>query len=254
MPYEFTVFLCFLVFAIISYLLGSVNFAIITTKLFTGADVRDSGSGNAGMTNVMRTAGFVPGMITFVGDFAKAVIACALGKYALTPIISCLVDTAAHDMGLFSITPLTPFIGGSLAALFCILGHIYPVFFGFRGGKGIATAAGTMVILDPRIFAIELALFLLLFLCTRIISVGSLAATIAYPFVAYVCFEVFSPVGALNTAACTMENSPVPVGGIVALGALLVSVVVFCKHMPNVKRLLKGEESKLVLKKKNKEA
>ena len=116
MPYELTVFLCFVFFAVVSYLLGSINFAIITTKLFTGNDVRDSGSGNAGMTNVMRTAGFLPGVITFAGDFLKAIAACALGKYALTPLITALVpDIATTEIGLFSITPLTPFNGGSIA-------------------------------------------------------------------------------------------------------------------------------------------
>lgn len=250
MPYELTVFLCFVFFAVVSYLLGSINFAIITTKLFTGNDVRDSGSGNAGMTNVMRTAGFLPGVITFAGDFLKAIAACALGKYALTPLITALVpDIATTEIGLFSITPLTPFIGGSIAGLFCILGHIFPVFFGFRGGKGIVTAAGTMVILDPRIFAIEITIFLIIFLCTRIISISSIIAAGCYPVVSFLCFEVLSPVGKLNEAACNMENPPAPVGLTVALGALIAAVVVIIKHKDNIIRLVHHEEAKLTLKK-----
>ncbi len=250
MPYEVTVFLCFALFAVVSYLLGSINFAIITTKLFTGNDVRASGSGNAGMTNVMRTAGFLPGVITFVGDFLKAIAACALGKYALTPLITALVpDIATTEIGLFSITPITPFIGGSIAGLFCILGHMFPVFFGFRGGKGIVTAAGTMIILDPRIFAIEVAIFLIVFLCSRIISLGSITAAVCYPIVSYLCFEVLSPVGALNVAACTMENPPAPVGLVVAAGALIAAIVVIFKHKGNIIRLKNHEEAKLTLKK-----
>ena len=250
MPYELTVFLCFVFFAVVSYLLGSINFAIITTKLFTGNDVRDSGSGNAGMTNVMRTAGFLPGVITFAGDFLKAIAACALGKYALTPLITALVpDIATTEIGLFSITPLTPFIGGSIAGLFCILGHIFPVFFGFRGGKGIVTAAGTMVILDPRIFAIEITIFLIIFLCTRIISISSIVAAGCYPVVSFLCFEVLSPVGKLNEAACNMENPPAPIGLIVAMGALIAAVVVIIKHKDNIIRLVHHEEAKLTLKK-----
>ena len=234
----------------VSYLLGSINFAIITTKWFTGNDVRASGSGNAGMTNVMRTAGFLPGIITFAGDFLKAITACALGKYALTPLITALVpEIATKEIGLFSITPITPFIGGSIAGLFCILGHIFPVFFGFRGGKGIVTAAGTMIILDPRIFAIEITIFLILFLCTRIISFGSIIAAGCYPIVSYICFELFEPLGSLNAAACTMENPPAPIGLVVSLGALIAAVVVIVKHKGNIVRLVHGEEAKLTLKK-----
>lgn len=249
MPYQLTVCLCFALFALVSYLLGSINFAIITTKLFTGKDVRDSGSGNAGMTNVMRTAGFLPGVITFVGDFLKAITACALGKYALTPLITALVPAASSQSGLFAVTELTPFIGGSIAGMFCILGHIFPVFYGFRGGKGIVTAAGTMVILDPRIFALEITIFLIFFLCSRIISVGSLAAAAAYPFTSYLCLEIFSPIGKLNTAAYNMVDPPLSVGMVAAIGALVVAVGVIIKHKGNIVRLIRGEESKLVLKK-----
>ncbi len=250
MPYEVTVILCFVLFALISYLLGSINFAIITTKRFTGKDVRDSGSGNAGMTNVMRTAGFLPGVITFVGDFLKAVVACALGKYALTPLITALVPAVATtETGFFSVTPLTPILGSSIAGMFCILGHIFPVFYGFRGGKGIVTAAGTMVILDPRIFALEVAVFAIVFLCSRIISLGSISAAVAYPFVSYLCLEVFSPIGKLNTAACNMANPPLSAGMIASLGALVVAVGVILKHKGNIIRLIHREEAKLTLKK-----
>ncbi len=252
MPYQLTVCLCFLLFAVVSYLLGSINFAIITTKLFTGNDVRDSGSGNAGMTNVMRTAGFLPGVITFAGDFLKAVVACALGKYALAPLISALIPQGVSQTGFFSVSPLTPFIGGAIATMCCILGHIFPIFFGFRGGKGIVTAAGTMVILDPRIFAMEIVIFLIVFLCFRIISLGSLTAAVCYPVVSYLCFDVFPPLGRLNTAACTLENPSIPVWVIVASGALVVSIVVIIKHKGNIVRLIHGEEAKLTLKKKEK--
>lgn len=249
MSYQITVILCFVLFAIVSYLLGSINFAIITTKRFTGKDVRDSGSGNAGMTNVMRTAGFLPGVLTFVGDFVKALAACALGKFALTPLITALAPAAVDQTGFFAVSELTPIIGSSLAGMFCILGHIFPVFYGFRGGKGIVTAAGTMVILDPRIFLLEVAIFALVFLCSRIISLGSLTAAVCYPFVSYLCLEVFSPMGKLNTAACTMANPPLSAGWIASLGALVVAIGVILKHKGNIIRLIHKEEAKLVLKK-----
>ena len=123
------------------------------------------------------------------------------------------------------------------------------MFFGFRGGKGIVTAAGTMVILDPRIFAIEITIFLIIFLCTRIISISSIVAAGCYPVVSFLCFEVLSPVGKLNEAACNMENPPAPIGLTVALGALIAAVVVIIKHKDNIIRLVHHEEAKLTLKK-----
>ena len=233
----------FVIFCLAAYLCGSVSFAIITTKAFTGGDVRDSGSGNAGMTNVMRTAGFLPGVLTFAGDFVKALIAVSLGKYLLPYLAGLYVTDLTPDT-----LAVMPIYGAVLAGFFCLLGHVYPLFFGFRGGKGIVTAAGAMLILDWRIFLLEVAVFLILFLITRIISVGSLAAALAYPLTAWLCFGVFPPADAVNAIA---EHASVSFSMqlLVPLGAAATALLVITKHKDNVKRLFKGEEKKLKLKK-----
>lgn len=248
MSYSVIVFLCFVVFAAVSYLLGSINFAIITTKAFTGKDVRQAGSGNAGMTNVMRTAGLLPGTITFVGDFCKGIVAVVLGKYALTPLLTAwLPAEAASEAGIFAVSALTPLIGGAIAGCFCLLGHVFPVFFGFRGGKGIATAAGTMLIMDWRLFLIEIGIFLILFLGSRIISLGSVVAAVCYPVIIHICMRLFPPADATNAAALAVR--PVATAWILTLFALLTALLVLFKHKDNILRLIKGEEKKLTLKK-----
>ncbi len=233
----------FVIFCLVAYLCGSVSFAIITTKAFTGGDVRDSGSGNAGMTNVMRTAGFLPGVLTFAGDFVKALIAVSLGKYLLPYLAGLYVTDLTPDT-----LAVMPIYGAVLAGFFCLLGHVYPLFFGFRGGKGIVTAAGAMLIIDWRLFLLEVAVFLILFLITRIISVGSLAAALAYPLTAWLCFGVFPPADAVNAIA---EHASVSFSMqlLVPLVAAATALLVIIKHKDNVKRLFKGEEKKLKLKK-----
>ncbi len=238
------IFLLF-IFCFIAYLCGSINFAIITTKAFTGRDVRSSGSGNAGMTNVMRTAGFLPGVITFVGDFAKALAAVALGKYLLPHLANLYVARITPDL-----LATLPVYGALLTGFFCLLGHVFPLFFGFRGGKGIVTAAGTMLILDWRIFLMEIGIFLILFLITRIISVGSLAAAVAYPLTAWLCFGVFrSPLPEQAVLLVLQTGLSLPLAVVVALAAACTSILVIVKHKDNIVRIFHGEEKKLKLKK-----
>jgi glycerol-3-phosphate acyltransferase PlsY len=125
---------------------------------------------------------------------------------------------------------------------------VLPLFFGFRGGKGIVTAAGTMLIIDWRLFLLEVAVFALVFLITRIISAASLTAAVAYPLTAWLCFGVFAPVGNTNAPAYT-ANTPIPMEAFVPLAAACIAVLVIYKHKDNIKRLIKGEEKKLTLKK-----
>lgn len=238
------IFLLF-VFCFIAYLCGSINFAIITTKAFTGRDVRNAGSGNAGMTNVMRTAGFLPGVITFAGDFAKALAAVALGKYLLPYLAGLYATDATADT-----LAVLPVYGALLTGFFCLLGHVFPLFFGFRGGKGIVTAAGTMLILDWRIFLMEVGIFLILFLITRIISVGSLAAALAYPLTAWLCFGVLrSPLPEQAVSLILQTGLSLPLAAVVSLAAACTSILVIVKHKDNIVRIFHGEEKKLKLKK-----
>lgn len=238
------VVLLFAGFCLLAYLFGSVSFAIITTKAFTGDDVRDSGSGNAGMTNVMRTAGFLPGIITFFGDFIKAVAAVSLGKHVLPELVARFAPVGGE------VALHLPVYGALLTGFFCLLGHMFPVFFGFRGGKGIVTAAGVMLILDWRLLVMEVAVFAVLFLITRIISVGSLAAALVYPLTAWICFGLYPPAVPENYVGLTIEGSKtLPLSVTVPLAVACTSILVIIKHKDNIVRIFKGEEKKLKLKK-----
>ena len=130
--------------AIASYLLGSISFAIIITYIFTKKDVRDSGSGNAGMTNVLRTVGVLPAILTLLGDLGKAIAAIYVSRF----LFSSLDIQNAAQIGMY--------VGG----LFVLLGHIYPLFFKFKGGKGVLTCAGVFLVLDWQLCLVCIAIFI----------------------------------------------------------------------------------------------
>lgn len=148
------------VFTIVaSYLLGSINLSIIISSKFYNDDIRNHGSGNAGMTNVMRTYGKKMAVITFVGDFFKAVIASIIGRMLLG------------------------YVGAYLAGFFCFFGHIFPCFYKFKGGKGVVTACAMIIMTNPIVFAILFTVFVMLVLAFRFISLGSVICLLAYPIV-----------------------------------------------------------------------
>ena len=135
--------------SVISYLLGSVNFSIIITKRTKQhADIRTMGSGNAGFTNVLRSVGKIPAILTILGDFSKGIISILLGK---------LIFSSEFLFGNQSSEIIQ--YGSYLAGFFCFLGHIYPCFFNFKGGKGIVTAASIVWMIDWRVFAISMVHF-----------------------------------------------------------------------------------------------
>lgn len=207
----------FILAALVSYLLGSISFAVIITKQAIKRDVREMGSGNAGMTNVMRAAGFVPGALTFVLDFLKAAAACLIGKYL---IFGWLAGLAGVEV---------PLVYGLLVCgVFCQLGHIFPLFFDFRGGKAVACTAGIFSVCNWRVLAVCVCVFLLVFLCTRIVSAASVLAMVALPIAEY--FTVAPGNRALA----------------VALSAV-IALIVIVKHRDNIVRILKGEEKKLII-------
>ena len=131
------IFISVLIFCIIAYLICSINFAVIFTKIFAHTDVREHGSGNAGMTNVMRTAGKTLGILTFLGDFLKGTVAVILGKYLFLKFAEVLVQIFDKNPNAFVGVEnyLNPDIVGFLMGVFCLLGHMFPIYFGFKGGK-----------------------------------------------------------------------------------------------------------------------
>jgi len=198
----------FVVGAVIAYLLGSVNFGIIISKTKFKDDIRKHGSGNAGMTNMMRTYGKAAAGMTLFGDCMKAIIAVVIG------------------------TMLNGDMGGYVAGLFCIVGHVYPLYFKFKGGKGVATAAAMLLVLNPIEFAILLIIFVIIVGFTKYISLGSVMCMIVYPLI-------------LNR----FMGEP---NYIITIISLLISVFILYLHKENIKRLLEGTESKFSFKKSDK--
>lgn len=208
-----------------SYLIGSINGAVIISTAH-GGDVRNEGSGNAGMTNMIRSRGLIPGLMTFVVDCLKGVAVCLVAKLWVLPYV----------YSLYSVDALRPEYAVYYCAIACIFGHVFPVFFGFRGGKGVATTLGVGFVCCWQTAVLGLTLFLLAFIITRIISVGSLTAAVSLPIL-----NIFF--------ATKIEGEPYAV----LIQVLLVSVFslnIFISHRANIGRLIRGEEKKLTAKKK----
>ncbi len=203
--------------ALISYLLGSISFAVIVSRALAHKDVRDYGSGNAGLTNVVRNFGKLPGLLTLVGDFSKGVVAVMLGRVIFARLAG-----------------LEPQYGACVAGLFVIIGHIFPVFFGFRGGKGVLTTAGIALVIDPRVFLIAVSIFIIVFLITRIVSISSITAAFSYPIATYVVNALSGRPDVVDTVltAC-------------------IGVILIYMHRANIKRLINGTEPKFERKKKD---
>ena len=152
---------------IAAYLIGSVNFAVIFSKLFTGKDVRDSGSGNAGATNTLRTVGILPGILTFLFDAIKGFAACYIGKISFAYLYS---ETANEW--------LNSTYGAYLCCIAVMVGHIFPVFFGFKGGKAVACSVGTFAVCCPIAIILGLTGFVVSLVISKIVSLSSLIATV----------------------------------------------------------------------------
>ena len=212
-----------LISAIIAYLLGSISFAIPVTKMFIGKDIRTMGSGNAGFTNVLRCVGKPAAAITFIGDFAKGIGAIFLGEmifHLMCPGVANIDETAK--------------VGAAVAGLFALLGHLFPLYFGFKGGKGVLISAGIICALDWRTVLILAAVFLVVLLITKTVSKGSLTVAVLYPVVTCV----------LNT---TRYHSDAWLA--LTLIALCFAVVVIYMHRSNIERILNGTEPKTIAKK-----
>ena len=192
---------------LIPYLIGSINPAIIFSHLLYKEDIRSYGSGNAGATNTLRTYGPKMAALIFVLDLLKAAIAVLLGSFILTRAI-----------------------GGAIAALFVVLGHSFPIYYKFKGGKGVACTAMCILLLSPISFVFLLVIFLLIAVLTRYISLGSIICAMLFPLLAYV-FR-----GSNDTA------------GFIPMVALLIGALVVFLHRENMKRLLSGKESKFSFK------
>ena len=199
---------------VLAYLLGSINFAVIFSKVFMKKDVREVGSGNAGTTNVMRSAGFVPGALTFLCDALKGFVACYVGK----TVFQMLSETRGDDLGI---------LGAYICGLLCMIGHVFPVFFKFKGGKGVATSVGIFAVCSPVAIALGLAVFAVITLTTKYVSLASLSATVVV--------VVTSVIFRLTDGYLIWQ----------IVLAVCMGLVIFLKHGDNIKRLLNGTENKV---------
>jgi len=199
---------------IAAYLLGSINFAVIFSRAFMKTDVRELGSGNAGTTNVMRNGGFLPGALTFLCDALKGFAASFMGL-KIFEYISHYEEWAM------------PVYGALICGLACMIGHVFPIFFRFKGGKGVATSVGIFYVCSPLAITIGLVTFALVLVISKIVSLSSLAATVV--------------VVALSIYTRDLYADSLP--QIILI--VLMGLIVFLKHKDNIKRLLSGTESKI---------
>lgn len=222
--------------AVVAYLLGSINTAVLVTRIVTKgkSDIRQMGSGNAGFTNVLRCVGKVPAIVTIVCDALKCVIAVLIGGF----IFSFAGQLLGSQDTVFANELIN--CGKYIAGVFCILGHSYPVYFHFKGGKGVVTAAALIATEDWRVFLCIIATFLIIFICTKIISISSIISAVLYAPYTFVMTFVFDYPSGYSLYYVIMST----------IAALIIGIFVIVKHKENIGRLIRGEEKKITDKKK----
>ena len=202
-----------IIVAIIAYLIGSINFSVILSKKMAGFDVREKGSGNAGTTNMLRAVGKKAAAITLICDILKGVVAILIAMF-----IGNMVETS--NVALLV----------QIAGVAVILGHTFPVFFKFKGGKGVATSLGVLILSNWQTGLICLVFALILMALTQMVSVGSIAAAILYPVLTLFIRENYI------------------VEGYYFIYSIILDVIIVYNHRENVKRLLNGTENKISFK------
>lgn len=201
---------------IAAYLIGSISFAIIFSNAFMKKDVRSMGSGNAGTTNVMRNGGFLPGALTFVCDALKGFVASFMGKLIFEYIMENTDAIWAQ-----------PIYGAYICGTACMLGHVFPIFFQFKGGKGVATSVGIFGVCCSKAIISGLAVFALVTITSKYVSLASIIATVTVVVLSIILYD--------------KSASIIPqIVFIVIMGAIVI-----LKHKENIKRLLAGTESKV---------
>lgn len=208
----------YIIVAIIAYLIGSVNFSVIISKKMAGFDVREKGSGNAGTTNMLRTVGKKAAAITLICDILKGVVAI---------LVALLAGVIIKDLDKALLV--------QLAGVFVIIGHTFPIFFKFKGGKGIATSLGVLLMVNWQIGLICLVFALLLMALTRMVSVGSIAAAVLFPVLV-----IF-----INQNYIVAESS----NWSYLIFSIVIALLVLFNHRTNLKRIFTGTENKLSFKK-----
>lgn len=194
----------FAIIAVCAYLLGSLSFAIIVSKVTLGKDIRNYGSGNAGLTNAYRTMGAKKTLFVLLGDIAKGAAAVSVGWALGGPV------------------------GKLTAGIFVILGHMFPLYFGFKGGKGVLVAGGTILAIQPVLIPFLAVIFLACLLPTGMVSLGSVTMAALYP-VLTILYGVFRGYSAADLTVCT-------------IGSVIMAAMVIYMHRSNIQRIREGKE------------
>lgn len=206
----------YIIVGIIAYLIGSINFSVLISKKMAGFDVREKGSGNAGTTNMLRSVGKKAAAITLICDILKGVISI---------VIAIIVGNIAKNLDRELLL--------QIAGIAVVLGHTFPIFFGFKGGKGVATSLGVLLMTNWQIGLICLVFALVLMALSKMVSLGSVGAAILFPVL--VLF--------IHT------NFTVSEGSSYLIYSIILAVIVAFNHRSNIKRILNGTENKLSFKK-----
>ena len=193
--------------AIIAYLLGSISTSILVSKFMGGTDIRNHGSGNAGATNTLRVLGKKAAILVVIGDGLKGVIAVLIARM--------LDSLFAVESG----------IAQYIAAVTVVVGHVFPLYFGFKGGKGIMTSIAVVFTLSPAIGTILVTIFVILVICFNYISLASVVSALCYPF--FVWF------------LCYGNNE-------FLVSAVITAIIAIAKHHTNISRLIEGTEPKFI--------
>ena len=207
----------YIIMAVIAYFIGSINFSVIIGRKMVGIDVRQEGSGNAGSTNVLRTIGLKAALLTLICDILKGVIAI---------LVALLIGNIVKNIDRALLV--------QLAGIFVILGHTFPIFFEFKGGKGVATALGVLLMSNWEIGLICLVFALVIIIASRMVSMGAVGAAILFPVLTLFMNDNFI------VAASGMKYF---------IYSLILALIVIFNHRENIKRIMNGTENKIELKK-----
>ena len=210
----------YIIMAIIAYLIGSINFSVIISKKVAGFDVREKGSGNAGTTNMLRAVGKKAAAVTLICDVLKGVVAIGIAI-----ILGNIVKDINRELLI------------QVAGIAVVLGHTFPVFFGFKGGKGVATSLGILLLSNWQIGLICLVFGIVLIILTRMVSLGSCTAAVLFPVLTLFINDHYT--------VLTEGKS----GSTYFIYSVILAVIVLYNHRSNIKRILSGTENKISFKK-----
>lgn len=209
----------------VSYLLGSCNSSIIVVKLLKGEDIRKFGSFNAGLTNTLRCFGKLPAALTLIGDLMKGIAAVLICRFICTLMgVGLGPDADTHFIGY-------------VAGFFAVIGHILPLYYGFKGGKGVLVGVSVFLVIDPIVFGILILVFAVILALSKYVSLSSIIATICCPFVTFL-IQYFA------------EGTSLKLSLIYTLMTVPICILVIFMHRTNIVRLKNGTENRFSFHKK----